>query len=79
MRILPILPFQTTHTLMSVCPQIGLNITQICLAKECHEDEVSETGSNISLVTFPSAPTISLSGKSVHEILFLWLFICAPL
>uniref|UniRef100_A0A671WK36 formate--tetrahydrofolate ligase n=1 Tax=Sparus aurata TaxID=8175 RepID=A0A671WK36_SPAAU len=42
MRILSILPFQTVNTLTSVCPQIGLNITQICLAKECSEDEVKE-------------------------------------
>uniref|UniRef100_A0A671WN14 formate--tetrahydrofolate ligase n=1 Tax=Sparus aurata TaxID=8175 RepID=A0A671WN14_SPAAU len=42
MRILSILPFQTVNTLTSVCPQIGLNITQICLAKECSEDEIVE-------------------------------------
>uniref|UniRef100_A0A671WMK5 formate--tetrahydrofolate ligase n=1 Tax=Sparus aurata TaxID=8175 RepID=A0A671WMK5_SPAAU len=40
--ILSILPFQTVNTLTSVCPQIGLNITQICLAKECSEDEIVE-------------------------------------
>uniref|UniRef100_A0A4W6CMX0 formate--tetrahydrofolate ligase n=1 Tax=Lates calcarifer TaxID=8187 RepID=A0A4W6CMX0_LATCA len=27
---------------LSICPQIGLNITQICLAKECSEDEIVE-------------------------------------
>lgn len=56
MRILSILPFQTVNTLTSVCPQIGLNITQICLAKECSEDEVSETGSHISLISLSSYP-----------------------
>lgn len=36
---------------LCACPQIGLNIAQICLAKECSENEVS---------TFPSVPTPSL-------------------
>uniref|UniRef100_A0A8C4DXJ9 formate--tetrahydrofolate ligase n=1 Tax=Dicentrarchus labrax TaxID=13489 RepID=A0A8C4DXJ9_DICLA len=32
---------------LSLYAQIGLNITQICLAKECSEDEVSEIDSHI--------------------------------
>uniref|UniRef100_A0A669F361 formate--tetrahydrofolate ligase n=1 Tax=Oreochromis niloticus TaxID=8128 RepID=A0A669F361_ORENI len=32
----------STKYLLSPCPQIGLNITQICLAKECNEDDIVE-------------------------------------
>lgn len=52
-EFLPILSFsQLFQTFsLSICPQIGLNVTQICLSKECSEDEVSETN-----FVFPQLP-----------------------
>lgn len=40
----------------TICPQVGLNITQICLANGCSEDEVSHSDSFVQFISLSSHP-----------------------
>lgn len=56
----------STKDLLSPRPQIGLNITQICLVKECSEDDVSRCDSQVN---FPLNRELFLPPQSLITVL----------
>lgn len=64
----------STKDLLSPRPQIGLNITQICLVKECSEDDVSRCDSQVN---FPLNRELFLPPQSLvsHYMITVLMFV----